>query len=219
MTWRISLRPVRHMTIYLVYGKRTCISLQLTVALYNYLPIALSNTKNITSFLLPGDQTEFFVQNLLFSYGTSPRNRPVTFFTRWSAKSVPSITRPLGAGGAGAPPGKIQRCIAPPGICDQHPHYGAEKAFLNVLLHSAPPQHPCWEARTFFFLFFSSFFLLVNSAQHPHSTPAGRRGPFLFFCQLGSAPPIKKNHSQGPEYHHPHILYGFFFFKWLCFTK
>ena len=69
-------------------------------------------------------------------------------------------------------------------------------------LWSAPLQHPWWEVVGGFFFF---FFLLVSSAQHPHSTPGWRRGPFFFSssffaCQLSSAPPIKKlkNRSQGP---------------------
>ena len=59
-----------------------------------------------------------------------------------------------------------------------------------------PQLHPWWKTRTSFVVartvFF--FFLLAISAQHPHSTPGGRRGLFfLFACQLSAAPPVQKS--------------------------
>ena len=123
-----------------------------------------------------GDQTEICLQNLLFRTGHL-LGIALLHFLHVDQQNQYLVSL--------APPGKIQGCTAPPGICDQHPHYGAEKAFLNVLLHSAPPQHPCWEARTFFFFFACQ----LSSAPPQH--PCWEARTFCF-CQLGSAPPIKK---------------------------
>ena len=77
MTWRASLRPVQHMTIFSFILQKRTESFQLTIALY-YLPIVLSITRKYkSSFLLPDWK---MLQNFVCGTGHSLTESPFCGF-------------------------------------------------------------------------------------------------------------------------------------------